>query len=142
MVAAEDVLLFVNAATASTGQREFYGDAASQAMSLEFLHDYMLGNYRELYAATLALGINDHNAALVIRRLLGTGRDASAEQKAVEGRLIARRLLELPPPRVFRLFKALRQDGVNNRRTRAIVRDWITALDSPAYHAVKYRSGF
>ena len=136
------MLLFVNAATASTGQREFYGEADAQRMSLEFLHDYMLGNYRELYAATLALGINDHNATLAIRRLLATGRDATAEQKAAEGELIARRLLELPPPRVFRLFKALRQDGVNNRRTRAIVRDWFTALDSPAYHAVKYRSGF
>ncbi|NUP49091.1 MAG: hypothetical protein HOW97_17570 [Catenulispora sp.] len=142
VVAAEDVLLFVNAATASTGQREFHTDAADQAMSLEFLHEYMLVNYRELYAATLALGINDHNATLVIRRLLATGRHATAEQKRAEGALIARRLLVLPPPRVFRLFKALQRDGVNNRRTRAIVRDWTLALEGPAYHAVKYRSGF
>ena len=142
MVAAEDVLLFVNAATASTGQREFHSGAADQAMSLEFLHEYMLVNYRELYAASLALGINDHNATLAIRRLLATGKDATTEQKRVEGALIARRLLDLPPPRVFRLFKTLQRDGVNNRRTRAIVRNWIQALQNPAFHAVKYRSGF
>ncbi|GAA1985726.1 hypothetical protein GCM10009838_55130 [Catenulispora subtropica] len=142
MVAAEDVLLFVNAATASTGQREFHGDALGQEMSLDFLHEYMLVNYRDLYATTLALGINDHNAVLAIRRLLATGRDATAEQKAAEGALIARRLRELPPPRVFRLFTALRRDGVNNRRTRAVIRDWMASLDSPAYHAVKYRTGF
>lgn len=142
MVAAEDVLLFVNAATASTGQREFSESADQQAISLSFLHEYMRVNYRELYAATLALGINDHNAMLAIRGLLASGRDATAEQKAVEGRLIARTLRTLPPPRVFRLFKALQRDGVNNRRTRAIVREWMTGLDGPAYHAVKYRSGF
>jgi len=142
VVAAEDVLLFVNAATASTGQREFSEDAGQQTMSLAFLHEYMRVNYRELYAATLALGINDHNAALAIRGLLSDARDVPIEQKAIEGRLIARTLLTLPPPRVFRLFKALQRDGVNNRRTRAIIRDWMTSLDNPAYHAVKYRSGF
>ena len=142
MVAAEDVLLFVNAATASTGQREFSETADQQAMSLAFLHEYMRVNYRDLYAATLALGINDHNAMLAVRGLLASGRDATAEQKVLEGRLIARTLSMLPPPRVFRLFKALQRDGVNNRRTRAIIRDWMTGLKGPAYHAVKYRSGF
>lgn len=142
MVAAEDVLLFVNAATASTGQREFSESADQQAISLSFLHEYMRVNYRELYAATLALGINDHNAMLVVRGLLASGRDATPEHRAMEGRLIARTLATLPPPRVFRLFKALRRDGVNNRRTRAVIRDWMTGLQGPAYHAVKYRSGF
>ena len=64
---------------------------------------HMLVNYRGLYAATLAPGINDHNAALAIRRLLATGRDATAEQKRAEGALIARRLLRLPWPWRFTL---------------------------------------
>ncbi|WP_375165456.1 hypothetical protein [Streptomyces sp.] len=50
LVAADDVLLFVNAAITSTGQREFHGDADEQRLSLDFLHAYMLGNYRDLYA--------------------------------------------------------------------------------------------
>ncbi|MEU6763802.1 hypothetical protein ABZ916_14920 [Streptomyces sp. NPDC046853] len=141
LVAAEDVLLFVNAAITSTGQREFRSDADEQRLSLDFLHAYMLGNYRDLYAGVLALDINDHNAVLVIRRLLETSREASADQRRSEGRLIASRLAMLPPQRVYGLFGALRQAGVNNRRTRAIMRDWLSARPDPAFDAVKYRSG-
>ncbi|MFF5212905.1 hypothetical protein [Streptosporangium sp. NPDC000396] len=142
LVAAEDVLLFVNAAITSTGQREFHADAGQQSLSLDFLHHYMLGNYRDLYAATLALGINDHNAAAIVLRLLETAKDATPEQRRAEGRLIARALRELPPPRVYRLFGTLRRAGINNRRTRAIMRDWLAARPDPAFDAVKYRSAF
>ncbi|MEU9441602.1 hypothetical protein AB0D42_11925 [Streptomyces sp. NPDC048304] len=141
LIAADDVLLFVNAAITSTGQREFHSDADEQRLSLDFLHAYMLGNYRDLYARVLALDINDHNAALVIRRLLETAGEATAEQRRSEGRLIACRLATLPPPRVYGLFGALRRAGVNNRRTRAIMRDWLAARPDLAFDAVKYRSG-
>jgi hypothetical protein len=141
LIAADDVLLFVNAATTSTGQREFHSDAGEQRLSLDFLHAYMLGNYRDLYAGVLALGINDHNAVLVIRQLLETTREATADQRRSEGRLIACRLATLPPQRVYGLFNALRRAGVNNRRTRAIMRDWLAARPDLAFDAVKYRSG-
>lgn len=141
LVAAEDLLLFVNAAITSTGQREFRSRADEQRMSLRFLHAYVLGNYRELYAATLALDINHHNAALIVRRLLETASEATPGQRRTEGRLIAGRLAVLPPQRVYRLFRELRRAGVNNRRTRAIMRDWLAARPDPALDAVKYRSG-
>jgi hypothetical protein len=140
-IAAEDMLMFVNAATTSTGQREFHHSADEQRLSLEFLHEYMAGNYRDLYSASLALDINDHNATLIVRRLLETSGDATAEQRKLEGRLIARRLRMLPPQRVYDLFRALRQARVNNRRTRAIVRDWVAGRPDPAFDAVKYRAG-
>ena len=44
-----------------------------------------------------------------------------------EAPLIAPRLATLPPQRVYGLFGALRRAGVNNRRTRAIMRDWLSA---------------
>ncbi|XVV06556.1 hypothetical protein ACQPW3_14675 [Actinosynnema sp. CA-248983] len=138
---AEDMLMFVNAATTSTGQREFHSRAAEQRASLEFLHEYVAGNYRDLYAAVLALDINDLNAALITRRLLATSADATPEQRAVEGRLIARRLAVMPPQRVYDLFHDLRRAGVNNRRTRAIIRDWLAARPDQAFDAVKYRLG-
>ncbi|MEV5574600.1 hypothetical protein AB0L06_31585 [Spirillospora sp. NPDC052269] len=140
LVACEDVLTFVNAAITGTGQREFHHGAHEQRLSLGFLHDYMRENYRELYASTLALDINDHNAALIVRGLLTTARDADETQRRLEGRLVARRLEQLPPQRVYRLFRALRRDGVNNRRTRAIIRDWLLARPDLAFDAVKYRS--
>ncbi|MFD4611637.1 hypothetical protein ACFWOT_26835 [Streptomyces sp. NPDC058440] len=140
-IAAEDVLLFVNAAITATGQREFRADAAAQRLSLDFLHAYMLGNYRDLYAGVLALDINDHNAALIVRGLLESAGEATADQRRGEGRLIAGRLALLPPQRVYRLFGALRRSGVNNRRTRALLRDWLAARPDPALDAVKYRNG-
>ncbi|MES9553745.1 MULTISPECIES: hypothetical protein [unclassified Streptomyces] len=141
LVAAEDVLLFVNAAITATGQREFRSTAYQQQLSLDFLHEYVRVNYRRVYAAALALDINDHNAALIVRGLLEHAADASAGERRAEGRLIAARLAKLPPQRVYRLFRALRAAGVNNRRTRAIMRDWLTARPDPAHDAVKYRAG-
>ncbi|MDH6131261.1 hypothetical protein P3T37_000630 [Kitasatospora sp. MAA4] len=141
LIAADDVLLFVNAAITSTGQREFHSEEGEQRLSLDFLHAYMIGNYRDLYAAVLALDINDHNAALIVRRLLETAREASEQQRRSEGRLIARRLALLPPQRVYGLFRELRRAKVNNRRTRAVMRDWIAARPDPAFDAVKYRGG-
>jgi hypothetical protein len=139
-LAASDLLLFVNAAITSTGQREFRGDAGQQRLSLDFLHSYMLGNYRDLYTSALALDINDHNAALIVRRLLGSPGEASLDERRLEGRLIAARLALLPPQRVYDLFGALRKSRVNNRMTRAIIRDWLAARPDPAFDAVKYRN--
>lgn len=57
-VAREDLVMFINACLACTGQREFYDDAYGQRVSIDFLHDYILGNYRLLYARSLCAGIN------------------------------------------------------------------------------------
>lgn len=141
LIAAEDVLLFVNAAVTATGQREFRSQAYEQQLSLSFLHEYVRVNYRSVYASSLALDINDHNAVRIVEQLLRTAGDASAEQKRTEGRLIAARLAVLPPQRVYRLFRTLRGAKVNNRRTRAILRDWLTARPDLGHDAVKYRSG-
>ncbi|MGW9244380.1 hypothetical protein [Streptomyces badius] len=141
LVAAEDVLLFVNAAITATGQREFRSRAVDQQLSLDFLHTYVRVNYRRVYAASLALDINHHNAALIVRRLLETADEASPEERRTEGRLIAARLAALPPQRVYRLFGELSRAKVNNRRTRAIMRDWLAARPDLGHDAVKYRAG-
>ncbi|MEU8560837.1 hypothetical protein AB0C45_05050 [Streptomyces cyaneofuscatus] len=141
LVAAEDVLLFANAAITATGQREFRSGALDQQLSLDFLHAYIRVNYRRLYAASLSLDINDHNAARIVLGLLETAGEASAEERRTEGRLIAARLARLPPQRVYRLFGEVRRAGINNRRTRAIMRDWLAARPDLGHDAVKYRSG-
>jgi hypothetical protein len=141
LIACEDALMFVNAAITSTGQREFHHAPGDQRLSLEFLHAYTLENYREVYAAALALDINDHNAATIVRNLLVRSGDVGVERRRLEGRLIARRLELMPRQRVYRLFRELRRLKVNNRRTRAIIRGWLEARADPAFDAVKYRTG-
>lgn len=136
----EDLVMFVNACFACTGQAEFYGPAGGQAVSIEFLHEYILGNYRRLYARTLAAGINHFNQGLIVAGLLAGGAPEGAEARREEGALIAAALRELPPQRALRVLRSLRELRVNNRRTRAVIRDYLAWRPDPAFDAVKYRA--
>ena len=68
-VAREDLLTFLNAAFVSTGQAEFLTGGGEQRLGLGFLHEYVRGNYRRLYARLLAVGVKslqcraDHHRA-------------------------------------------------------------------------------
>ena len=42
-VAHEDLVIFLNACFACTGQREFYSDGHQQTVLIAFLHDYIRG---------------------------------------------------------------------------------------------------
>jgi hypothetical protein len=138
-VTREDLVLFINACFACTGQSEFYGDAAGQGISIRFLHEYILGNYRCLYARTLAAGINHYNRALILKNLLAAGAPADPAQRAEEGELILATLLSLPAPRAYGVLREVRSRRINNRRTRAIIREYLRRRPDPVFDAVKYR---
>ncbi|MES2462143.1 MAG: hypothetical protein V4671_16280, partial [Armatimonadota bacterium] len=139
-VTREDLILFLNACFACTGQREFYSDASAQRVSIQFLHAYILGNYRLLYARTLAVGINDFNRSEIVLNLLATGRETPPAHRAEENALISATLRTLPAQRAWRLLEQVRQRRINNRRTRALVRDFMAGRAEIAFDAVKYRS--
>lgn len=136
----EDLVMFINACFACTRQQEFYSHAYSQGVSIEFLHEYILGNYRRLYARTLAAGINHFNQMLIVFGLLAAGSPARAVDRSEEAHLIATTLERLPPNRVFRLFALLRERRINNRRTRAVIRRYLAHARDPVFFAVKYRN--
>jgi len=135
----EDLVMFLNACFACTGQREFYSDRSAQNVSIDFLHRYILGNYRRLYAQTLAVGINHFNQAAIVTNLLATGDQTAPEHQHEENMLITASVSQLPPQRVYRMFETLRERKVNNRRTRAIMTRFITKTRSIEFDAVKYR---
>ncbi|MDJ0688146.1 MAG: hypothetical protein QNJ41_06540 [Xenococcaceae cyanobacterium MO_188.B32] len=135
----EDILMFINSCFTCTGQKEFYSDAEGQKVSLNFLHDYILGNYRLLYARTLAAGINHFNIGQIIIKLLATGKDTLPEHKEEEGQLIARALQNLPTQRAWKVLAQLQTLRINNRRSRAIVRDYLQQRKELSFDAVKYR---
>jgi hypothetical protein len=135
----EDLALFVNACFVGTGQREFYSDQNEQVLSLGFLHEYICGNYRRLYARCLAVGVNHLNRLEIVRHLLMSGKSCPAAFRLEEGRLIRGALRRLPPQRVWKLFERLRHDGVNNRRTRATIREYIRGHKDMNFQAIKYR---
>lgn len=139
-VVREDLVMFINACLACTGQKEFYHEAYGQRVSIDFLHDYILGNYRLLYARSLAAGINHFNQAQIILKLLSTGKQTPNEFRQEEGALIATALQKLPPQRAWGVLQQARKMGINNRRTRAIARDFINHRRDIGFDAVKYRS--
>ena len=141
-VTREDLLLFVNACFACTGQKEYYGDGHGQRVSIGFLHEYILGNYRTLYARSLACGINHQNQALVVRNLLATGRLVREENRVEENALVTRALHALPTHRAMHLLESLAATGVNNRRTRALTKAYLAQPGPMAFRAVKYRRAF
>lgn len=141
IVAREDLLTFVNACFASSGQREFYSDGAGQRVSLAFLHAYVAGNYRTLYARCLALDPSHESRARIVTTLLATGRETSDAARAEENALVTRALAELPVHRAMHLLEAIARAGINNRRTRAIVRAYL-ASRGDAFRAVKYRRSY
>src|SRR4051812_8121846 len=106
-VTREDLVMFINACFACTGQREFYADAGGQRVSIDFLHDYILGNYRLLYARSLAAGVNHFSRATGLVRLLSTGREVHPAHRAEEGALISAALASLPVHRAYHALTAL-----------------------------------
>lgn len=139
-VAREDLVMFINACLACTGQREFYDDAYGQRVSIDFLHDYILGNYRLLYTRSLAAGINHFNQAQIILKLLSTGRETRSEFREEEGALIAAALRQLPSQRAWGVLQQLRKQRINNRRSRAIAREYLEHRRDISFDAVKYRA--
>ena len=128
--------MFISACFSCTGQREFYADARGQAVPLRFLHEYILGNYRLLYARSLASGMNHHNQAEVIVRLLETGRDVAPANREEEGALIAAALHALPPNRAYHVLRSLAERRVNNRRARAVVHDYLARRSNLDFEVV------
>lgn len=139
-VAHEDLVIFLNACFACSGQREFYSDGHQQTVSIAFLHEYIRGNYRRLYARAIAAGINHFNQGRIVLELLSHSRELGPEERREEGRLCRAALCALPPQRAYRVLLGLRERGVNNRRCRAIVREFLAQRPDLAFDALKYRS--
>jgi hypothetical protein len=140
IVACEDLVMFINACLTCTGQREFYDDAYQQKVSIAFLHRYILGNYRSLYAQTPAAGINHFNQGEIILNLLATGALCLPDQRAQENALITAALKALPPQRAWWVLSELRRRSINNRRARALARAYIAGHGRQlAFQAAKYR---
>ncbi len=134
----EDLVMFINACFACTSQREFY-TASGSHVGLDFLHSYIHGNYRRVYARCLAAGVNHFNQAEIILRLLASGAPAGQHDRVEEGELIAAALSRLPPQRAYRLLTKLRMLRVNNRRSRAVVARYLSRRTNLDFELVKYR---
>ncbi len=138
----EDLVMFINTCFAATQQNEYYSDRFDQSVPIDFIHQYMLVNFRRVYAQVLVVGINHFNQSWIIANLLAAGAPADPIQRRNEGELIWGALKRLPANRAFSLFRRLQQRKINNRRTRAIVRRYMEWRSDWSFDGLKYRKKF
>ncbi len=138
----EDVMMFLNACFSATNQAEFYVDQFTQSVSIDFLHRYVLANYRSIYARTLACGVNHANQQAIILNLLAIGAPGNLADRKEEGELIAKALRRLPANRAYQLLTRLTKYKINNRRTKAVVKKFLASRRDLVFDAVKYRRSF
>lgn len=138
-IARQDLTLFLNGCRVCTGQAGFYQGARSKQVGLDFLHAYILGNYRSLYMRSLAGGLNTHNQASVIANLLERGAPDDPQERALEGALLAATLDQMPASHAWRALSQVARRGVNNRRARAIIAEFVRTRPNLPLHALKYR---
>lgn len=135
----EDIVAYLNAGLAATAQAEFYQSKWHQESSIEFLHRYIAVNYRELYADTLALPLNDFNRALTLKTLLLSGAPRDPRRARHEGKLIAHAIRQLPAHRAYNLLEECARLGRSNRRLRATVKRFVLEQKNLPLHVLKYR---
>jgi hypothetical protein len=135
----EDLVTFLNACFVCTSQKEYYSSLEASGVSVAFLHDYVCGNYRALYAKMLAARLNHFNQVQIILHLLSEGQGQTKQQLREEGDLIFHVLCKLPNQRVYRMFAELARRKVNNRRSRAIIRRYLLSRKQLPFEVIKYR---
>ncbi len=131
----DDLRLFFNACLSATSQTEREDHAYAQRVGLDFLHQYICVNYRQIYALMATLDINDHNRQRIVYALLSHPED----RNDTENEYIYQALKRLPVHRVYKLFAQLATCRVNNRRTRRVIRGYIEQRNNLSFDVVKYR---
>lgn len=144
---ARAAVAFLDVASTAFGRATAYNTREeSQAAELA-VHDALLRLDRGLYALLLTLpGVTDRARQVGVKNLLGVKGDTTIGAD-VERRVLSHLVAELPAPRVFKLFIALRagdeQAGIhraNNARTRKLILRVILGSPKAELWAVKYRT--
>lgn len=130
---------YMNSAITSTVQTEFYNDADEQLKKLLELHKEMAEKQREVYALSLLLPINDISKQLAIYTLTQKN-TASKEQNQFENRVILTSLNRMQTNRAYKVFSILKQNKVNNTRTRFLAKSFLKSRRNIDFEAVKYRA--
>ncbi len=134
------VLSFFDLAATATARATFYNSKSEQVNAVHTIHDELLAIDRGLYAAALLLpGLTDFNKQVAILRMLAQPYDSgllTAEQEAL---LLAKLILELPVQRRLNVFLDLKNNRVNNSRSRKFILTSILPSARLVSWAVKYR---
>lgn len=121
---------FLDVAGTGTGRATFYNTREEQAAAEAQAHEALFALSPEVYVALASLpGATDHARRVTIHTVL-----ARTARVPIDHLVHA-----LPPQRLFRLFDRLREQRVNNARTRRVILRSILDSDRLELWSVKYR---
>lgn len=133
--------LFLDVATIGTGKATHYNTKEEQIEAINLAHEALFQIDRGIYAMSCALdGTTDFTKQIAIHKLLKNpySNDAFLSQK--EENIIIRFLTyQLPPQRMLKLYESVKQDRINNSRTRTLILSTILNADNLQLWSVKYR---
>ncbi len=132
---------FMDSATTATSRATFYNTKAEQKAALEAVHSRLFGVDRSLYASALMLpGMNDYSKQLGVTKLLVKQRGEDELLTDVqEHRLIVKLINDLPVHRMLKVFMMLREQQINNARTRKTILKTILNHRSLELWSIRYR---
>lgn len=132
---------FLDTAATATARATFYNTRAEQEAAIESVHRELFELERGIYAIALTLpGLTDFSRQVGVSRLLRSPQPADGLlTSAQEAKVLRRLLAALPPQRMLKMFGMLRNDRVNNARTRRLILSTILGADNLEFWSVKYR---
>ncbi len=133
---------FLNTATTSMGRGTFHNQKEAIESAVKLSHNQLMAVDRGVYALAACLeGTTDYNRQQVILQLLQTPKDSqpSVLSEASEYQVLSSLLISLPPQRVFKLYGILREQRVNNARTRRLLLTFLLNQKQVVFWSVKYR---
>lgn len=126
---------YLNMVCSGTGQSTFYNTREEQEHALLNTHMTMFMDNRRLYLLSAALPITDKSRQIILKNILSNGKDC--KDSVLESNVINMAVEDLQFNRVLNMFMDLREQKVNNSRTRKLGKLIWEMVDE--FRAIKYR---
>lgn len=141
----KNVISLMNTISTSTARATHYNTKEEKELAERTIHFDVFSKDRGVYAAVHCMsGVTDHSKQRAIIALLGNSwlrQPNSVIDQRTEKALIERIVRELPPNRMLNLFCEIRDQRINNSRTkRQIIPRAVLSNPNLEWWAVKYRN--
>jgi len=126
----DDLVTFLNATIASTGQKEAYNKKEDQQQALADLHTRVMHANRDFYGLMLLAGINEFNREIIVTNLLKSGRAIAhdIEYGNYEKHLVLHGLHSMGAKYGVRALIMLAKNGVCNGRSAWVASQYLQEL--------------
>ncbi len=137
----QSVCQFLDVAVTASGRSSFYNTKEAQEQAENAAHDNLLSQDRGLYEACLCLPTQERARQIgIVKILSGKGSINSILKVRDEAKVISHLCSSINPARLVKTFNSLREEKVNNARSRRIALSTLLSERKLDWWAVKYRS--